>query len=219
MKKKNFAVIGLGRFGKNVAISLDKMNCEVLAIDNDEEVVNDISKIIRHAVIADATKLDVLKDLGIDSIDHAVVAIGNSLEASILAVSNLKQLGVERITVRVDEENHKNIFELLGATDIQLPEEEAAIDLANQIYSDSILEYHSIADNYELVKLIVGKNFVEKTIIDLDIRNMFDVNIVGMIRDYKFFIPHGTDTIKPKDIIVVAGEKNNIRKFTSFIEK
>ncbi len=219
MKKKNFVVIGLGRYGKNVAIALEKMNCEILAIDNREDVINDISKLVHHSVVADATKIDVLMELGVESIDHAVVAIGNNLEASILTVSNLKQVGVKQITVRVDEENHKEIFKLLGASEIILPEEAAAVELANQIYSDSILEYHAIAGNYEMVKIIVSKNFESKSIIDLNIRNTYNVNIVGIIRDDKFFIPHSSDTINPLDIIVTAGEKNNIKKFTSFLEK
>lgn len=215
--KKNFVVIGLGRFGSNVAKALADMDCEVLAIDTNSDAVTDISKKVSHCVIADATKIDVLKELGVDSLDHAVVAIGNNLEASILTVANLKKLGVKSITVRVDTEGHKELFKLLGADEIVLPEEAAGFELANQIYSDSILEYHVVADDYVMVKIAVGANFASKSLIEMDIRNNFEVNIVGIVRDDAFFIPHGTDVIQAKDVVVVAGKKAMVRKFTNFL--
>lgn len=217
--KKNFVIIGLGRFGACVAKQLVDMNCEVLAIDSKSEAVTTVSKYVSHAVIADATKLDVLKELGVDACDHAVVAIGKNLEASILTVANLKKLGINHITVRIDAHEHYELFDLLGATEILLPEEAAATDLANQIYSDAILEYHVVADDYVMVKIVVGNDFSEKSIIDLDIRNKYAVNIVGMIRNDQFFIPMGTDLIKPSDIVVVAGKKAQIRKFTTVLHK
>lgn len=218
--KKSFIVIGLGRFGKNVAKSLAHMNVEILAIDINEESVAAIAKDVPHCVIADSTKLSVLESVGAKSFDHAVVAIGNNLQASILTVVNLKSLGIKNITVRADEEGHKEVFKLLGATDVLIPEEESAISLANQIISDSILDYYPVADDYAMVKVEVGANFVPKTLIELDIRNNFDVNIVGIIKeDNKFSIPRGTDKLSPYDIVVVVGKKDNIQKFDSILNK
>ena len=102
--KKSFVVIGLGRFGANVAKTLAAMKCDVLAIDVNEDAVSEVAKTVQHSVIADATKISVLERLGAKNIDHAVVAIGNNLEASILTVVNLKNLGVKQITVRADNE-------------------------------------------------------------------------------------------------------------------
>lgn len=215
--KKNFLVIGLGRFGSNVAKSLAEMNCDVLAIDVDEDCVRNISKKVPHCVIADATKMDVLVELGVNSIDHAVVAIGNNLEASILTIVNLKRLGIKNITVRCDDGGHKELFNLVGATEVLIPEEASAISLANQINSDSIMDYHVVANDYVMVKIVVGKTFKPKTLIEMDIRNNFDVNIVGIIRDNEFFIPRGTDKIMPLDIVVAAGKNNLIRKFDLFL--
>lgn len=215
--KKNFLVIGLGRFGSNVAKSLAEMNCDVLAIDVDEDCVRNISKKVPHCVIADATKMDVLVELGVNSIDHAVIAIGNNLEASILTIVNLKRLGIKNITVRCDDGSHKELFNLVGATEVLIPEEASAISLANQINSDSIMDYHVVANDYVMVKIVVGKTFKPKTLIEMDIRNNFDVNIVGIIRDNEFFIPRGTDKIMPLDIVVAAGKNNLIRKFDLFL--
>ena len=174
--KKSFVVIGLGRFGSNVAKTLADMKCDVLAIDIKEESVKGVSKQIPHCVIADATKYDVLSELGAGTTDHAVVAIGGNLQASILTIVNLKKLNVKHITVRAD-----------------------------------------VADDYVMVKIIVGKKFVAKSLIEMDIRNNFDVNIVGIIKNDVFAIPHGTDKINPNDIVVVAGKKPNIRKFDTFL--
>lgn len=215
--KKSFIVIGLGRFGSSIAKSLETMNCDVLAIDKREEVVTKISSDVPHCLIADATKIKVLKDLGASSIDHAVVCIGNNLQASIMTIVNLKKLGVKKITVRADEVEHKEIFKLLGATETIIPEEASAISLANQIISDSILDYYAVSDEYAIVQTIVGKTFEKKSLIELDIRNKFDVNIVGIIKNDQFFIPKGTDVLGPDDIVVVVGQKVKIRKFDHFL--
>ena len=217
MKKKNFLIIGLGRFGSMVAKTLELLKCDVLAVDNDEDIVSSISNCVTHCVIADSTKLNVLVDLNAASFDHAVVAIGNNLQASILTVLNLKKLGVKNITVRADNEDFKEVFENLGVTEVIIPEEVSAISLANQITSNSILDYYYISDEYGIYKVSVGENFTSKSLIELDVRNIFDVNIVGIIRDELFYIPKGTDVLNALDIVVVVGKKNKIKKFESFL--
>lgn len=217
--KKSFIVIGLGRFGSNVAISLASLNCDLLAVDIDEEAVKNISTQVNNCVIADSTKLSVLQDLGASSIDHAVVCIGNNLQASILTVLNLKKVGVKTITVRADEIGHREVFLQLGATDVIVPEEASAISLANSIVSDSLLDYYQLAKNYAIVKVSVGKNFVPKTLVELGVRDKFDVNIVGVIRNDEFTIPRGTDLLNPGDIVSVVGERQKVRKFDAFLNE
>lgn len=217
--KKTFVVIGLGRFGFNVAKTLAEMDSDVLAVDVNEESVRNISKYVEHCVITDGTKFDALNELGVGQIDHAVVAIGNNLQASVLTVVNLKKLNVRLITVRADDVSQKELFYMLGATEVIIPEEASAVSLANQIMSDSILDYYEISKDFVMVKINVGKNFVPKSIIDLNIRNVFNVNIVGIIKDRELYIPHGTDVIEPNDIMVVSGNKVNINKFDEFLNK
>ena len=191
--KKSFIVIGLGRFGSNIAKALVDMNLEVLAIDISAESVNSVAKKVPHCFVADATKIDVLTELGAQTIDHAVIAIGNNLQASILTIVNLKTIGVKRITVRADFEEHRELYMRLGADEVIVPEEASAISLANSIVSDSLLDYYQLAKNYAIVKVSVGKNFVPKTLVELSVRDKFDVNIVGVIRNDEFIIPRGTD--------------------------
>ena len=215
--KKSFIVIGLGRFGANVAKSLAQMNMDVLAVDIDEDAVTAISKDVPHCLIADSTKESVLRDLGARDVDHAVVAIGNNLEASILTVINLKNIGVKNITVRCDLEAHKELYKLIGATDVINPEESSAILLSNQINSDSILDYYPITKDYIMVKISVSVDFGGKKLSELDLRNNFGVNIVGIDRQGKFFIPLANDEIKVDDIVVVVGASKNVHKFDYFL--
>ena len=199
--KKSFIVIGLGRFGSSVARALSNMNCDILGMDISEECVTDLARDIEHCVIADSTKIATLKELGVASIDHAVVAIGNDLEASILTTMNLKTLGVKNITVRSDSLGYHEIFERLGATEVIVPEESSAISLANQIASDAILDYYSIDSDFAIVQIQVGPN------------------IVGIIHEDKFYIPRGTDSLMPSDIMVLVGTKQKIRKVDAFINQ
>jgi trk system potassium uptake protein TrkA len=217
--KKTFMVIGLGRFGSCVARVLVNNKCDIIAIDKNEKSVRDLSKIVNNCVIADSTSLSVLSDLDANKVDHAVVAIGNNLQASILTVINLKKLGVKKITVRADDITYKEVFEALGATDVIVPEESSALSLGNQIMSDTVLDYYGVSDDYAMVKVIVGKSFVPKNLIELNLRSLFDVNIVGITRDGKFFIPRGTDSINPKDVVVVVGTRGKISKLDDFFNK
>ena len=217
--KKTFMIIGLGRFGSCIAKELVQNKCDIIAIDKDEKSVRDISKYVNNCVIADSTSLNVLTDLDASKVDHAVIAIGNNLQASILSIINLKKLGVKKITVRADDLTYKEVFEALGATDVIVPEESSAISLANQIMSDSVLDYYGVSADYAMVKVIVGKQFVPKNLIELNLRALFDVNIVGIIRNGTFFIPKGTDTINPDDVVVVVGTAAKINKLDDFFNK
>jgi len=212
-------VIGLGRFGSCVARVLVSNKCDIIAIDKNEKSVRDLSKIVNNCVIADSTSLSVLSDLDANKVDHAIVAIGNNLQASILTVINLKKLGVRKITVRADDITYKEVFEALGATDVIVPEESSAISLGNQIMSDSVLDYYGVSDDYAMVKIIVGKAFVPKNLIELNLRALFDINIVGITRNNKFFIPRGTDSIDPDDVVVVVGTRSKIAKLDDFFNK
>ncbi len=217
--RKSFIVIGLGRFGLSVAKTLANLNCDILCMDISEECVRDAITEIPQCVIGDSTKLATLKEVGAGSIDHAVVAIGNNLAASILTTMNLKTLGVKKITVRADRPNYYQMYKMLGATSVIVPEEASAVSLANQIASDAILDYYSVDENYAMVKIAVGEKFEARSLVDLDLRNRFDVNIVGIIHNGQFYIPRGTDLLQANDIVVTVGTKLKIRKVDAFINQ
>lgn len=219
MKKKFFMIIGLGRFGSYIARTLVSMNAEVLAVDKNIDTVQLMYSEIPNCVACDTSSMHSLKKLDIKSIDHAIIAIGNNLQASILTITNLKQLGVPQITVRADKEEYKQIYDLLGATDVIIPEVASAISLANQVMSDTMLDYKELGAGYALVNVNVGIN-VEKTLMKLDLRNQFGINIVGIQKEGKpanFYIPRGTDKLEKGDVVVCVGKKTDIKKFDDFL--
>lgn len=219
MKKKIFMIIGLGRFGSYVAKTLVSMNAEVLAVDKNMDVVQAMYKEIPNCVGCDTANINALKELDIKSVDHAIVAIGSNLQDSILTITNLKTLGVERITVRADQASYKQIYSLLGATEVIIPEEATAISLANQVTSDTMLDYKELGADYALVNVNVGIN-IEKTLMKLDLRNQFGINIVGIQKQgvaENFYIPRGTDKIDKGDVVVCVGKKGDIKKFDDFL--
>lgn len=210
--RRKFLVIGLGRFGMQVAKALNEMNSDILAIDIESNRVEKASEFLSYCEICDASKMEVLKELNAQSFDTAIISIG-SLEATFLTIANLNELGVERIIVRLETDEYANICKKLGASEIIIPEEAAASSLAHGVMSDNILDYYEINDNYGVVQVRINESFTPKNLIDLDIRNRFDVNIVGIIRGKDFFIPKGVDTINPLDIVLVVGKQNKISKF------
>ncbi len=215
--KKNFIVIGLGRFGTNVVKTLAKLKANVLAVDIKEENVSAISNVISECAIADTTKIEVLKKLNVEDIDHAVVAIGNNLQASVLTVLNLKNLGVKNITVRADEESHEDIYRMLGATEVIIPETASALSLANKIASKSILDYYELSGDFVMVKVSVGNRYQPKSLMELDLRNKYGVNIVGILTNEGFNIPMATDKLYPGNVVVVVGTKQQIKKFEKYL--
>lgn len=217
MRKKKVLVIGLGRFGLNIAKSLTDVGTDVLGIDIESSRVEMASEFLPFCEICDTSKLDVLEELNASTYDCAIVSIGN-LQSTFLTVANLSELKVERIIVRLESSEYENVLRKLGATDIIIPEISAANSLAHEIISNNILDYYQIDDDYGVVQVFINEHFEAKTLIELDLRNKYDVNIVGILRNKKFFIPKGTDTINPLDTILVVGRDKNIAKLEEINE-
>jgi len=211
--KKSFIIIGLGRFGENVARILASKDEDILAVDINEDRVSNVADIIPHCAICDATNFEALKSLGIEKIDHAVVAIGNSLQNSVLTLVNLKKLGMKNITVRADEEDHAEVYRALGANEVIIPEESSAVSLAYQMLSDTVLDYYKLSENYAMVQISVSEGYEPKSLVDLDVRNKFDVNVIGFIKKNDFVLAKASDLIEPGAIIVVVGTRNKVFEF------
>lgn len=214
--KKSFAVIGLGRFGLAIVEELSRYGVDVIALDINKEAVTDAGRFVNHAVVCDCTDEVALYEVGIQNVDHVIIAIGNNISSTILTTVIVQQMGIKKITVRVDNEYYNPVISKLGATEIILPEKSAGARLANRIVYDNFLDYYNVGD-YSVVNLLVDRNFQPKTLVDLDLRNRFNINITVIERDQKFFIPKGTDLILPNDQILVIGKKSNIEKFNRYI--
>lgn len=217
--QKSFLIIGVGAFGFQIVKSLIDLKADLMAVDKDPEAVSKISHFTSNCAIADGTKIDALKELDAQNLDHAIVAIGSNLQDTILTVVNLKELGVKKITVRIEDEGFRDVMYRLGADEVIIPEEASAISLANQILSDSILAYYKVNPSFSIATLKVGERFKEVTLMELGSLKRFDINIIGITRKGKFIQPKAQDKILPKDNLTVFGPDKKITKFDSFLNK
>src|SRR5690625_1428421 len=212
--KREFAVIGLGRFGGSVCEELSFEGMKVLAIDKNEQKVNEYKNIASHAVIADSTDEHALKELGIKNIDHVIVAIGDNIEASILTTVILADLGIKRITVKAQSDYHEKILNKIGANQVVHPERDMGKRIAHSLMSSNILDYLELSEDYSMVEVFAGKRMLGKTLIDLNIRAKYGCNVVAIKRGKEMNVSPSADyKIQENDILIVIGADNDISRF------
>ncbi|HVH96308.1 MAG TPA: TrkA family potassium uptake protein, partial [Bacillus sp. (in: firmicutes)] len=200
--KKEFAVIGLGRFGGSICRTLAEQGIEVMAIDINEDRVNDYSMIASHAVVGDSTDEKVLKELGIRNFDHVVVAIGDNIQASILTTIILKEHGVQNITVKAQNDYHEKVLVKIGADHVVHPERDMGKRIANNMISNSVLDYLELSDEHSIVEIVASEKIDGHSILNLDIRAKYGINIVAIKRKNEIIVsPQANEIINEKDIL------------------
>ena len=212
--KKEFVVIGLGRFGGSICRELMKLGAEVLAIDKDEDVVNEYSSVVTHAVVGDAVDENVLKSLGIWNFDHVIVSIGNDIQASILITLMLKEMGVKKVTSKALNDYHAKVLEKIGADQVVHPERDMGRRIAHNLVSSNVLDYLELSNEHSLVEIAASNKIDGHTIIDLNVRAKYGVNIVAIKRNDKLIVsPQATEVIQKGDILIVIGANQDINRF------
>ncbi|UTR15251.1 TrkA family potassium uptake protein [Salipaludibacillus sp. LMS25] len=211
--KKQFAVIGLGRFGGSICKSLSEQGMEVLAIDTNEDKVNEFASIATHAVVADTTEENTLKSLGIRNFDHVVVAIGDNIQSSILTTLMLVEQGVNHITVKAQNDYHEKVLNKIGAHKVVHPERDMGVRIAHNIVSKNVLDYLELSDEYSIVELEAGQIVNNRTLIDLDIRANYGCNVMAIKRDEEINVsPSADEVLRYGDIIIVIGADKDITR-------
>lgn len=215
MKKKQFAVIGMGRFGSSVAKTLYAMNYDVLAIDSDESRTDEVVEQVTHAVTADATDEDVMRALGLRNFDVVVVAIGQDIQASILTTLIVKEMGIGMIVAKAQNELHGKVLVRIGADKVIFPERDMGARVAHHLISPNILDHIELSKDYSIVDLEAGPGLIGKNLRQLDIRNKFGCNVMGIRgKDGIMNIaPHAEDLIKEGDVLVIVGKNDNLHRF------
>nr|WP_239587667.1 TrkA family potassium uptake protein [Bacillus pakistanensis] len=212
--KKEFVVVGLGRFGGSIVRSLSEQGLEVMAIDQDEEKVNEFSSIASHAVVADSTDESVLKSLGIRNFDHVIVAIGEDIQSSILTTLMLKEIGVKNITVKAQNDYHEKVLRKIGADQVVHPERDMGKRIANNIISNNVLDYLELSDEHSIVEIVANERLDGNSLIDLDIRAKYGLNIVAIKRDKDIIVsPQADESVLKGDILIVIGADSDISRF------
>ena len=223
---KCFAVIGLGRFGKKLAIALAMSGAEVIAIDQDRQLVDEIRDQVSGAVRLDSTDEEALKAQGVDRSDVAIVCIGQghqSFESAVLTVVNLKQMGVGQIYARGQSLTAGQVFVSVGADEVIYPEIESAQRWAYKLIAPQIGEKIDFAPGYSLARVKAPASFAEKTVMDLQLRQKFNINLVAIKRGEEsktkksgkggiINVPMPNTVIYENDILMVAGSDADLAK-------
>lgn len=213
MAEKTFAIIGMGRFGSSVAKNLYEMGYDVMAIDFSEEKIQEHIQYVTYAVQADCTDESALKELGIRNFDVVVVAIGEDIQASILATLIVKELGVKFIVVKAQDERHGKVLYKIGADRVVFPERDMGIRVANNLVSPGILDFIELAEDYSVAEIVASQGMVGKDLVTLNLRAKFGVNVMAIKSGENINIaPNPQDTIQAGDILVVIGHNSDLKR-------
>lgn len=212
--RKEFVVIGLGRFGGSIVRELIEQGADVMAIDSSSERVEEFASIATEAIIADTTDEVVLKSLGLKNFEHVIVAIGEDIQASILTTLILKELGVPQITVKAQNDYHEKVLRKIGADKVVHPERDMGIRIANHMLSTNVLDYLELSDEHSIMELKAVDKVIGKTLIELDIRAKYGINIVGLKRGEQILVSlDPLEPIQAGDLLLVIGADVDINRF------
>lgn len=212
-KKKEFVVFGLGKFGRSIAEELANNGCEVLAIDKNDEIIQEISDVVTHAVQADVTDEEALISLGIRNFDVAIIAISQDMQSSIMATILAKELGVPYVLAKAQNDIHKKVLEKVGADKVVFPEREMGARIANSLSTENFVDYIELSSEYSIVEISVKDSWVGKTLKELNIRATHGLNIMAIRRGNDINItPAANEELQDGDILVVIGATHDIMK-------
>lgn len=201
MAKKSFVVIGLGRFGSNIARALAEKGFEVIVIDTDETEVQEFSEVVSHSFVLDATDEKALKDTGIADVDVAIVSLGQNIDTSILVTLVLKEIGVKEVIVKAVNERHGKILQRIGADKVIYPEREVAQRLAESFVSPKIFDYIELSPTHSIIEIAAPLKFFGKTIKEIGLRQKYGVTLIAIKRKIPMMSENGTPDFK-EDIII-----------------
>lgn len=222
MKNKQYVVLGLGVFGSTITKTLSQFGCEVLAIDKDPDCVQRVSEFATKAVIGDITDQQFLIDLGVEEFDVGVVAIGDHLEESLLGVLNLKEIGVPYIIAKAKNKRFKAVLEKIGADRVVRPEKEMGERIARSLLRKNITDLIEIDDKYSVVEMKVPQAWVGHTLMGLNLRKHYGINILGMRDPQTQKLVLTVDPqymIQINDHFLMIAETEKIEKFDYLVER
>ena len=210
---KSVLLIGLGRFGKHIALQLDALGHEVMAVDHNEDRVNDALPFVTNAQIGDSTNAEFLASLGIGNYDLCIVAIGNDFQSSLETTSNLKELGAKLVVSRASRDVHAKFLLRNGADEVVYPEKQVAKWTSIRFTSNHIIDYIELDDTHSIFEVSVPKQWVGMSIGQVDIRKKYDINIVAIKQNGRMNVAVTPDTVLTADkTLLVIGEYRALQK-------
>lgn len=210
-EKKQYLVIGMGRFGTSVARSLAEMGHEVLAVDGNEDAIEAIAPFVTQAVTADATDENTLRELDAQSFDAAVVSIGSNVRESILISMLCKEAGIPTVIAKANDELHGKILRKVGVDRIVFPEREMGLRLARTLAMPGIVETMELTDEYQVAEVILPTSWAGKTLMTLNVRRNYGLTVVAIRRAGKMIASPGADfAFAQGDMLIVMGKEADI---------
>ena len=204
MQKKTYAVLGLGRYGTAVAKELVKNGADVIAVDKNEQIVQDSSVYLPICKCADITDPEVISELGISNADVVIVAMASSLEGSILAITLCKEAGVKTVIAKCANETHRKILKRVGADTVVFPENESGTRLAKNLLTSGFTDILTLSDELSLVELAARDEWVGKSLKELNLRKKYTVNVVAFRKNGKITAPVNPEELLDKDTEIIA---------------
>lgn len=208
--KKTYAVFGLGRYGIAVARELVEHGMEVIAVDCDERIINMAADELPICKCADITDPDVIRELGVSNADVVIIAMANNLEASVMAVTLCKEIGIKTVIAKCANEMHQKILKRVGADKVVFPENESGIRLARNLLSSGFVDMVSLAKNVSMIELDVKQEWIGKNLIELNLRKKYSINVVALRRADMVSVdidPHVPLTAADQLIVIANTEK------------
>jgi trk system potassium uptake protein TrkA len=211
---RQFAVIGLGRFGTSIATTLAKMGYDVLAVDTSEDRVEDIMDKVTHAVQADALDEEALTALGIRNFDVVIVAIGKDMQASILCTVMMKELGVPNVVAKARTDLHGRVLARVGADKVVFPERDMGVRVARGLVSKNILDQIDLSPDFSILELAAAPQFIGKTLVETGMRVKYGATVLAIRRGKEVIIAPGAKTvIQEGDVLVTIGRTDRLQRF------
>ena len=214
-RKLQFFVAGLGRFGESVAVTLEKMGYDVMAMDIAEDVVQDLSDTLGYVVCADCSDEKNLTAIGAGNADVAVVAVGE-LSASLMTTLLLKDMGVKKIVVKALDPLHGKMLQKIGADKVIYSEKEMGVMVAHNLISPGIVDYIEMEDNITILSIHVPQDWIGKSLIDIDVRKKYNITVVAIKRKGEMFVnPHPDMKMDVEDMLVILGDSESVKRVTA----
>ncbi|MCL2000447.1 MAG: TrkA family potassium uptake protein [Planctomycetes bacterium] len=211
-KRKRICVIGLGQFGRHLAVELAK-DCEVMVIDRNQSTINEIGEQVQRAYCLDSRDFASLSAVVGGGFDNAVVSMSENMEASILTVLHLKRLKLPHIHAKATSRDHAEILKAIGADSIVFPERESAARLATQLVNRNLLDFIPLSENYMVMQITPPGWALGKTLLELNLRKLFDIFVVAVkehVPERTVFLPGPSFVIKDSDALLVIGRKDSL---------
>lgn len=213
-RKLQFFVAGLGRFGRSVVVTLEKMGYDVMAMDSDEDAVQDLSDRLGYVVCADCSDEKNLNAIGAGNADVAVVAVGD-LSASLMTTLLLKEMGVKKIVVKALDALHGKMLQKIGADKIIYSENEMGVRVAHNLISPGIVDYIEMENNITILSIHVPTDWVGKSLIDIDVRKKYNITVVAIKRAGEMLVnPRPDMQMEAQDMLVILGDTESVKRVT-----